>query len=209
LLPLPLVLAASALHLYPFWDRLLLFLAPGILLGIAAGAGALFDGGRVLRPVAVIGALLLVALPTAQTVAHALRHPAFAREEIKPLMARIADEAHPGDTVFVAFGAQLAWNIYAPQFPALRALHVVFGEEPSTMTEPSYVHLMHDLAPDGHVYALFITSRTTLWEWRSVPEDQAFGIFANLAGAETQVLKTTDGAVLDGYTFGTTPALLR
>ncbi len=28
LLPLPLVLAASALHLYPFWDRLLLFLAP-------------------------------------------------------------------------------------------------------------------------------------------------------------------------------------
>ena len=119
LLPFPAVLAASALHKYPFGDRLLLFLVPAVCLLIAAGC----DGVRRLlgaysAPLAVVAQLTVAAVmlyePTFSAL-YRLKHP-ITREELKPVMAYLREHRLPSDDVFVYDGAMYAFLYYAPRY---------------------------------------------------------------------------------------------
>ncbi len=207
LLPLPVAVLASAAELYPFWHRMLLFLAPGLLIGMAAGIGALSEGGWPARLTGTVAALLLLAVPASQSVAHGLRAPPYAREEIKPLMARLAATPEAGP-VFVAFGAVLGWRIHAPEVPGVARLTLIPGPDPSRLTEGGMVALMRQLAPHGVVHALFITDSPALWTWKGIAEPLAFDLFARLAGAEGETVGQAPGALLRRYRFGVAPDLL-
>ena len=119
LVPFPAVLLASALHKYPFGDRLVLFLVPAVVLLIAAaaeGARRLFWERSVLLATLGFAAVTLpLLLPPAFEALYKLKHPRT-REEIKPVLAYLHQHRLPGDDIFVYDGALYAFMYYAPRY---------------------------------------------------------------------------------------------
>ena len=119
--PVALTLAAAAAHVYPFSGRSVLFLVPVFVLA-AAEAGALLVAGiaalRVPRPAAA--ALVVVPL----LVWFAGNLPVYEREEMRPLLARLAGRVRNGDVLYVYYGAGRAFRFYAPRagIPVSRAV---------------------------------------------------------------------------------------
>lgn len=113
LFAVPLLLAAAAdlLGRYPLGGRFSLFLVPSLLVLVARGAQALVSWSR--RPLVVSAglALFLVASPLAIAAKHALEPPA--REDVKPLLERLAREWRPGDTLYVYPNTQYALRYYS------------------------------------------------------------------------------------------------
>jgi hypothetical protein len=124
LLPVLLALGASALHLYPFTGRVLGFLLPIFLLTTSAGADFVLErlGSRVqfLAPVMLA---IFVGSPIYATVT-AL--PPERIEHLRPIVARIAAERQPGDSIYVFYGASHAFRYYASRF-GLESSGTVFG----------------------------------------------------------------------------------
>lgn len=133
--PILLALTASALRLYPFEGRLILFLVPStvILFGWGAEAGAALLGARrgagpgadVGRPLPrAVGGLGLLAAAGALTMASLvvlagwLRAPH--REELRPVLEAMAERVEPGDVVYVHSGAQHAQLFYERTCPDCR-----------------------------------------------------------------------------------------
>ncbi len=115
LAPLLFALLASGLRIYPFHGRVLLFLAPSILLLIALGAERLRElTAERMRAVYGILVLLLLFHPVLFS-AKALARPRT-REEIKPVLARVERSRRPGDRVYVYSAAAPAFDYYAPRY---------------------------------------------------------------------------------------------
>jgi hypothetical protein len=110
--PVPMLLAASAAHLYPISLRTELFLLPAIILLIAEGIAQLVQWApRSWRMgVALILALAVAAGPV-WVAGGRLIHPRT-REEIKPVLAFVRDHWRTGDTIYVHYGAQYAFLFY-------------------------------------------------------------------------------------------------
>jgi hypothetical protein len=135
-LPIVFALAASAVALYPFTGRLILYLAPALTFFVATGLAWLWsETARALsamrlrpRPRVPWAGPLLLAVTLAATVLslgvgcdRALRrvqHP-IAREEVRELVATLRRDARPDDVVYVYYGAEAAFDYYAPR-PAWR-----------------------------------------------------------------------------------------
>lgn len=124
LAPLVVALGASAAHLYPFGDRLALYLIPSLLLLATMG----ITGMAALIPAARGGSLVLVSVTVFFLVveAQALRTapPVYRREEITPALAYLRAKSTEGDAVYVYYGAIPAYAFYdwvAP-FPARAVL---------------------------------------------------------------------------------------
>jgi hypothetical protein len=119
--PLPFVIAASAVALYPFGDRFTLFYIPFALLLVAEGARALVEAVRsrlarsrarpraFLLGAALCGAGLLAV--AADSAADHFQDPQA--EAIKPPLETIQDDWRPGDTLFLYFASQYAFRYYA------------------------------------------------------------------------------------------------
>jgi hypothetical protein len=140
-LPIGFTLGASALVLYPFADRLILFLAPALTFFAATGLATLWsETARALRvgrarpwsrsrsagPLLLAAALAATALSIGVECERALRqvrHP-IAREEIRELVAILRRDARPDDVVYVYYGAAPAFDYYAPR-PAWRVRYGV------------------------------------------------------------------------------------
>jgi hypothetical protein len=122
-LPAALAMAASGLHKYPFAGRLLLFLVPLMLLGVARGAWEVFAALRPARPLAAatVPSPLLAAplLETYQQVRRPLRY-----EQLAPLLADLRGRVRPGDKVYLYWGGVPAFLHYTRDdpFPAAVAL---------------------------------------------------------------------------------------
>ncbi len=114
LAPVPFLLAASALRLYPVHGRLVVFLLPIVVVFVAAGA----DGvRRAAERTPALAALLLVLLlfdPLASEAKKLLAPPRF--EDPRPLLERLSREARPDDSIYVYYDAQFAWRYYAPRY---------------------------------------------------------------------------------------------
>ncbi|MGH7635048.1 MAG: hypothetical protein ACRENC_15030, partial [Gemmatimonadaceae bacterium] len=111
--PIVFALAASALHLYPVFSRLTLFVAPALFLTVGAGAGLVLAVSRdrsVARAAAFIalGIIALLSLTTA-------RYLPILREELRPVAEYVAQHRKPGDTIYVYYGAAQAFRYYAPR----------------------------------------------------------------------------------------------
>ncbi len=121
--PLLLALGAAALQRYPFMahhggNRLMLFSAPFLYLGVAAGVATLL--ARLWhRQRFLTGALalaLLWSLAPVELVRENL-HTSVNRSQLKPLAARLSREAGPQDQVYVYYYAVFPFKYYLPDYP--------------------------------------------------------------------------------------------
>jgi hypothetical protein len=111
-----LALAASALHKYPFAGRLLLFLVPLMILGVAHGAamvGAALGRSQPFASLVLLGVLVAApCLETYQELNRPMRH-----EQIQPILEQVRGEWQPGDRVYIYYGALPAFTFYTRQQP--------------------------------------------------------------------------------------------
>jgi hypothetical protein len=195
-LPLLLILLISAAHLYPFWHRLLLFLAPALLMLTALGVHAAITSAPRLRLAIRLSALLLLAMPSAQSFGHALQSPPYGREEVRSLHEALANDMLPDDAVFVSFSASLYWRVYMADDPKFANITVVHGPNPSKLTITQHAQAMKPLRAHRRIWAFMVPSKVVNWSWNGVPEDRAFDLFANDIGGVLLRDMRTRGAVL-------------
>lgn len=133
LAPLAFALVASALRVYPFSYRLVLFTTPSLLLATGAGAAFLLSIARSLArldsrnrtrlgsrraladhvaPAASAAVYALLALMVARTSLAMIELP-FYREELRPLVHYLAEHRRDGDAIYVYYGAARAFEYYA------------------------------------------------------------------------------------------------
>ena len=110
--PVAVTLAAAAAHAYPFSGRAILFLVPVFVLA-AAEAGALAAEGiaRLGAPRPAVAALIVLPL----LAAFARNLPVYEREEMRPLLTRLAARLEPDDSIYVYYGAARGFRFYAPR----------------------------------------------------------------------------------------------
>lgn len=105
------MLGASAGR-YPFYDRFLLFAVPIVLLAVAAGLEPLARSpSGAVRATWLVALVLLAAYPIGEAAAHLKSPPPH--EEIKPVLARIADAWNGSDALYVSTVAQFPLRYYA------------------------------------------------------------------------------------------------
>lgn len=111
-LTVALAVLASLVGRYPFYDRFILFLVPIVLLVVAAGLDPLLESPSASgRAGFVVAFTLLAAYPFGQAIRHLESAPPH--EEIKPVIAHVADSWRPGDVLYVSNVAQYALRYYA------------------------------------------------------------------------------------------------
>lgn len=126
-LPGMFALLASGLHKYPFAGRLLLFLVPLMLLGVARGAWMVAAAVRTAQPVAAVALLgVLLAAPTLEAYQE-LRRP-MRYEQLAPVLDDVREAWRPGDRMYVYYGAAPAFTFYTRGVP-FPADAVVMGTE--------------------------------------------------------------------------------
>jgi hypothetical protein len=109
-LPFCVALFASALHRYPMHGKLVHFLLPLPLLGLAETAG--FLGERLGRRRRALSLAILVAFATPGLGALLQRPPVYRTQEFRPLLEWVAGERRPGDAIYVYYGARQAMSRY-------------------------------------------------------------------------------------------------
>lgn len=109
-------LLASGLHLYPFLERTLLFLAPSFMLFIAEGAGEIRDKTKSSSPViGIVFICLLLSYPLLSAGNHLVNKP-IVREEIKPVLSHVRENWQEGDMVYLHYGSKPAFKYYATRY---------------------------------------------------------------------------------------------
>lgn len=121
LLILFLTLLASALTLYPFAGRMILFLAPILLLFLADGADLLLGSRTSVRWVGGLKPAIQIALSAALLFSPlALAYENFTapkmREHIRPTMQYLREHHRDGDLVYLYYWAEHAVRFYAPKY---------------------------------------------------------------------------------------------
>ena len=162
-LPLAFLIAAVAVRAYPLGTdvsgftkigpargRLLLFLLPAAFVVAAAGVAWLCERGgvraRILAP--LLGASLVVP-PLYYAVLELPRRP----EDIRPLLERVARDAHPGDLLWVFYGAAQQYRYYASRGAAPPVeTKIAACERPYWRR---YLAQVDSLAGRGRVWLLF------------------------------------------------------
>jgi hypothetical protein len=115
-LPGAFALLASGLHKYPFAGRLLLFLVPLLVLGVARGAWVVLDALRAAQPVAAAAVLgVLVAAPCLEAYQEVKRPMRY--EQITDVIDQVRGQWQPGDRMYVYYGAEPAFRFYTREAP--------------------------------------------------------------------------------------------
>ena len=114
LTPLPLTLLAGAAHLYPFYDRLVLFLVPVLLLTVAEGvdrlAGVASHYSAHARLVLMPTAFALAAYPLLSGP------PPYWVEDIKPVLAYVKAHRQGDEPIYVYGASRHAFGHYAERY---------------------------------------------------------------------------------------------
>ena len=128
LMPVLVVMIASAMHLYPFRERFLLFLVPSIVVLVSAGVEQVAESfGRELRTAALVmpGLLLCLAILGAAMV--------FVRpnkyEDVRPAFEYIAEHMQSGDTVYIHNRLSPQYYFYSKYVKSCRFKNpiIIFG----------------------------------------------------------------------------------
>jgi hypothetical protein len=161
--PILLTLAASALHLYPFGERTMLFAIPLLTALVAAGIGELAarrqGQSRVLAGI-ILGVLLLY--PIYINVKYSIDPRIRIYQDIKPVMSYIAENWKEGDVLFVHWDAESLYDYYGTlqDFQGMRrfpVLHDVFPGDKSHRKErqASYLEKLKLIQGRPRVWFLF------------------------------------------------------
>lgn len=101
---------------YPLVERLLLFFVPMLFWLVARGVDGLATLARG-RAAPVIAALLALSLwPMLSDGVAEARQPSV-REDLRPVLARLAEQARPGDLILVWNLTHYAFDYYWPRLP--------------------------------------------------------------------------------------------
>ncbi|HEU5218522.1 MAG TPA: hypothetical protein VFU23_07675 [Gemmatimonadales bacterium] len=112
--PLLIGLLAAIAHQYPYRGRLLMYLIPGLLLAIAAGA----EGIRrlVSRAHPALGGLAMAALLVLPTAALATTPPPYDIDHHRELLGYLQQHRQPGDAIWVFPLTRIGILFYGPRF---------------------------------------------------------------------------------------------
>jgi hypothetical protein len=117
-LPFLLMVAASAVHAYPFAGgylssgRVLMFLVPSLALVLGEGAVRLWRAA----PAGRAAAAAAVALMLAPSLVYAVVSVPHVRAEVKPLLQYSAEQRQPGDLLYVYYNGRPQYLYYAPRY---------------------------------------------------------------------------------------------
>ena len=125
--PVLVTLVASLAQLYPFKDRLVLFLIPLLLLLAAGGVAATVSLLRsALAGHAAIAAATAALILLDVRALHAAP-PVYRREEITPAIESLRRYAYPADRGYVYYGAEPAFTYYAARDRLDAASYLIGG----------------------------------------------------------------------------------
>jgi hypothetical protein len=111
--PLVVALGGSAAQLYPFKERLVLFLIPSLLLLTAIGFTELARELRSARRFALAAAAATTLVLALDARALRAAPPVYRREEITPAIAYLEEHRRAADALYVYYGAVPAFQFYA------------------------------------------------------------------------------------------------
>jgi uncharacterized membrane protein len=123
------MLTASALKLYPVFERMILFLVPIGLLLIGKAMEAIFERVQRFHVLGVLFVLFLTGYllygPLITSVQNFVEPRYY--EHIRPSMATLRDSWRDGDALYVSYGAVPAFRFYAPAY-GLEGISYVSGQ---------------------------------------------------------------------------------
>jgi len=110
-IPLALALSLAILHKYPFYERMILFLAPALCVGISRGVTLFLERKEIISR---IGSTIIVAILLIQPlqVAFAYTAKTYILEDMRPIMEHLKTNYKKGDAVFLNNSAQYAFGYY-------------------------------------------------------------------------------------------------
>lgn len=193
LLPLAFVLAASAVRRYPFSGRVLLFLAPLVLLIVAEGVVQIWSITRDKASFVGIAFAGLLFLPVLLNV---LASPPA--EEIKPVMSRMRMNYQKGDVIYLYYGANLAFEYYAPKFGFTEQDYI--AGVGSRNDWKKYADQLERLRENKRVWVVF----SHIWTANGVDEERLFLYILDNFGTRVDSFRTA-GAALYLYDLQTQP----
>jgi len=169
LLPILLTLIASALHKYPFANRLLLFIVPIVLLMVAEAVGRIYSLFVILRlpqmglPLALMVLTPLAYRPSYEAWRH-LRAPRFV-EEIKPMMAYLSAHRRENDAVYINYDAAPAYLYYSAFY---ELANVSFVQGSNRQSSNNYFRELSSMRGRSRVWILL----SHVWQYgNGVTED--------------------------------------
>lgn len=151
-LPAVFALAASALHKYPFAGRLMLFLVPLLVFGVARGAWMLTSAVWSVQPAAAVTLLGILFSAPALEGFQELRRPARS-EQLAPVLAELRTQVRPTDRVYIYYGALPAFEFYSREAP-LPMQRLDRGEE-ARADATEYRRQLANLAGEPRVWLVF------------------------------------------------------
>jgi hypothetical protein len=153
LLPIPFVLLASGLHKYPFGNRLILFLAPALVLVVAAGAERIRAATqRKFRFLGISFLSLLFAAPVLGSVGR-LAEPTDLGQ-IKPLLDYVRAHRQPDDKIYVYTMAWPPYLHYAADFDLPQAAPAIRGGPARDLAD--YARELEQLRGRGRVWIVLL-----------------------------------------------------
>jgi hypothetical protein len=153
LLPIPFALLASGLHKYPFGNRLILFLAPSLLLVIAAGAERIRAWSwRHFRLLGVAFLALLFAAPVLGSAGRLVEPTDLG--QLKPMLAYVRDHRLPGDTLYVYTTAWPSYVYYAADYDLPMNESVIRGRHEEDFA--GYARDLDRLRGRGRVWVVLV-----------------------------------------------------
>ncbi len=194
--PIPFVLLASGLHSYPFSGRLLLFVAPFLLLFIAEGAEQIRVKTRHNFPIIGIALIGLLVFPPLLFASYHLIKPRT-REEIKPVISYVVDHKQDGDLLYVYYGSWPAFEFYSDKYGFKKSDYV---EGVSSRDNPSrYIEDLDKLRGKKRVWILF--SHVRRRKSKGIDEERLFLDYLDSIGRRLDSFKSI-GAVVYLYDLG-------
>ncbi|MDP2922509.1 MAG: hypothetical protein Q8O30_02150 [Candidatus Omnitrophota bacterium] len=179
LLPMFLVLIASAFHKYPFEGRLLLFFVPIVVLFIAEGVEQIRVKANI-AGVIIIGLLFLFPLHNAFKIVTRF----VGREEIKPVMNYVKEHRSKGDILYIYYGSETAFQYYAKKYGFDENSYVKGISSRDNWV--NYINDLNKLRGNKRVWILF----SHVCRWKGVDEGKFFLYHLNIIGTQLDVFKS-------------------
>lgn len=125
--PVPVALLASGIKAYPFATRLILYLVPVVLFGVAAGIELMRSHLSKASPVlgfCFVAALLISPVLKLSAIG---RGAPFLTAEIKPVLSYIQNHIQEGDSIYLGGSNHMQMAYYSPRYGLDRADYVHRG----------------------------------------------------------------------------------
>jgi hypothetical protein len=183
LLPIVVVLLASALHRYPFQGRLILFLVPSLFLFVALGFQTIKGKTAEIPALAPLLIAFLFLDPMFAAVRNFVRPPGF--EEVRSAIDYIETHRSPGDILYCYYSAELPLQYYREggRIAPIKQITSVASRE----DWQRYIDDMNKLRGQKRVWILF----SHVWRSAGVDEQAFFVSHLGRIGRKLDSMQAT------------------